>query len=77
MDYCEGGDMYHKIAKQRQLGTLFPQHQIVTWFVQMALAMNLGVQAGRLGYLAGIMNKKFYADASSPLEQISKLQIVL
>jgi thiazole synthase len=40
---------------------------------KMALAMNLGVQAGRLGYLAGIMNKKFYADASSPLEQISKL----
>lgn len=40
---------------------------------QMALAMKLGVKAGRLGYLAGRMNKKYYAQASSPLEQISKL----
>jgi thiazole synthase len=38
---------------------------------QMALAMNLGVQAGRIGYLAGRMEKKYYANASSPLEQIS------
>jgi thiazole synthase len=40
---------------------------------QMASAMRLGVQAGRLAYLAGRMEKKYYADASSPLEQISKL----
>jgi thiazole synthase len=40
---------------------------------QMANAMNLGVQAGRLAYLAGRMNKKNYATASSPLDQISKL----
>ena len=40
---------------------------------QMAYAMKLGVQAGRLGYLAGRMEKKYYASASSPLEQISKL----
>ena len=40
---------------------------------QMALAMKLGVQAGRLGYLAGRMEKKIYASASSPLDQISKL----
>lgn len=40
---------------------------------KMALAMKLGVQAGRFGYLAGIMNKKSYANSSSPLEQISKL----
>ena len=40
---------------------------------QMALAMNLAVQSGRLGYLAGRMDKKYYASASSPLEQISKL----
>lgn len=40
MDYCEGGDMFHKIARQKELGTLFPEHQIVTWLVQMALAMN-------------------------------------
>ena len=40
---------------------------------QMAYAMNLGVQAGRLAYLAGRMDKKNYATASSPLDQISKL----
>lgn len=40
---------------------------------QMASAMNLGVQAGRWGYLAGRMEKKHYATASSPLNQISKL----
>lgn len=40
---------------------------------QMALAMKLGVQSGRLGYLSGRMDKKHYADPSSPLEQISKI----
>lgn len=40
---------------------------------QMAQAMKLGVQAGRLAHLAGRMKKKRYASASSPLEQISKL----
>jgi thiazole synthase len=40
---------------------------------RMASAMKLAVQAGRLGYLAGRMEKKYYASASSPLEQISKL----
>jgi thiazole synthase len=41
---------------------------------QMALAMKLGVQSGRLGYLAGRMEKKYYATPSSPISQISKLQ---
>lgn len=39
---------------------------------QMASAMKLAVQAGRLAYLAGRMEKKYYASPSSPLEQISK-----
>jgi thiazole synthase len=39
----------------------------------MALAMNFGVQAGRLAYLAGRMEKKNYASSSSPLEDISNL----
>jgi thiazole synthase len=39
---------------------------------QMAYAMSLGVEAGRLAYLAGRMDKKNYASASSPLDQISK-----
>jgi thiazole synthase len=40
---------------------------------QMAESMKLGVQAGRLAYLAGRMDKKYYASASSPFNQISKL----
>lgn len=40
---------------------------------QMAYAMNLGVKAGRLAYLAGRMDKRDYATASSPLKQISNL----
>jgi thiazole synthase len=35
--------------------------------VMMAQAMKLGVEAGRLAYLAGRMPKKRYADPSSPL----------
>ena len=40
---------------------------------QMASAMKLAVQSGRLAYLAGRMEKKQYANSSSPLDRISKL----
>ncbi len=36
--------------------------------VRMARAMRLGVEAGRLAYLAGRIPRKLYASASSPLE---------
>ena len=39
----------------------------------MAFAMNLAVKAGRFAYLAGIMEKKNYANPSSPLTQLSKV----
>ena len=35
---------------------------------QMAHAMKLAVEAGRLGYLAGRMPKRLYASASSPIQ---------
>lgn len=41
---------------------------------QMALAMKLGVQSGRLGYLSGRMEKKYYATPSSPTSQISQIE---
>ena len=41
---------------------------------QMAIAMKLGVQSGRLGYLAGRMEKKYYATPSSPISQISQIK---
>jgi thiazole synthase len=34
----------------------------------MAVAMKLGVEAGRLAYLSGRIPKKLYATASSPVE---------
>ena len=34
---------------------------------KMAIAMKLAVEAGRMAYLAGRMEKKLYASASSPL----------
>jgi thiazole synthase len=34
--------------------------------VSMAIAMRLGVDAGRYAYMAGRMEKKLYASASSP-----------
>ena len=40
---------------------------------QMAAAMNLGVKSGRLAYLAGRMQKKYYANPSSPSTEISQV----
>ena len=40
---------------------------------EMARAMNLAVQAGRLAYQAGQMEKKIYASASSPITSISQI----
>ncbi|XP_071152181.1 serine/threonine-protein kinase Nek1-like, partial [Mytilus edulis] len=37
MDFCEKGDLYHKISSQR--GLLFPEDQVMDWFVQISLAI--------------------------------------
>ncbi len=37
---------------------------------KMAVAMKLAVQAGRLAFEAGRMEKKLYASASSPLSGV-------
>ncbi|KAM9496392.1 serine/threonine-protein kinase Nek1 isoform 3-T4 [Clarias gariepinus] len=37
MDYCEGGDLFKKINNQK--GLLFPEEQILDWFVQICLAL--------------------------------------
>ena len=39
----------------------------------MALAMKLAVQSGRLAYISGSMKKKKYANPSSPIYNISKI----
>ncbi|XP_062603660.1 serine/threonine-protein kinase Nek1-like [Saccostrea cucullata] len=37
MDFCEKGDLYSKINGQR--GILFPEEQVLDWFVQICLAI--------------------------------------
>jgi NIMA (never in mitosis gene a)-related kinase len=39
MDYADGGDMYTKIAKQKQVGQGFSEEVVLDWFVQMCLAL--------------------------------------
>ena len=39
MDYADGGDMYNKIAKQKQAGGGFRENMILDWFVQICLAI--------------------------------------
>ncbi|KAH9286707.1 Serine/threonine-protein kinase Nek1 [Echinococcus granulosus] len=37
MEFCDGGDLYSKINSQN--GVLFSEHEILDWFVQIALAV--------------------------------------
>merc|ERR1712136_603632 len=37
MEYCEGGDLYAMINKQK--GVLFSEKQVLNWFVQLCLAL--------------------------------------
>jgi NIMA (never in mitosis gene a)-related kinase len=37
MDYCDGGDMFEKINKQK--GVHFPEEQVMDWFVELCLAI--------------------------------------
>ncbi|CAH1777895.1 unnamed protein product [Owenia fusiformis] len=37
MDFCEGGDLYGRMNKQR--GVLFPEDTILDWFVQICLSI--------------------------------------
>ncbi|XP_068107973.1 serine/threonine-protein kinase Nek4 [Hyperolius riggenbachi] len=37
MGFCEGGDLYHKLKDQK--GKLYPERQVVEWFVQIAMAL--------------------------------------
>lgn len=39
MGFCEGGDLYHKLKQQK--GELLPERQVVEWFVQIAMALQV------------------------------------
>lgn len=39
MGFCEGGDLYHRLKEQK--GKLLPENQVVEWFVQIAMALQV------------------------------------
>ncbi len=39
MEYCDGGDLAQRIQETKQAGSMLEEKQILTWFVQMALAL--------------------------------------
>ena len=39
MGFCEGGDLYRKLKEQK--GQLLPESQVVEWFVQIAMALQV------------------------------------
>lgn len=42
MQYCEGGDLYNKLKENK--GQLLEERQIVEWFVQIAMALQVIVE---------------------------------
>ena len=64
MGFCEGGDLYRKLKEQK--GRLLPESQVVEWFVQIAMALQvlLGFRAfhllqGDRRMAGGILGKLF------------------
>ena len=41
MNFCEGGDLYSKLKQQAKLGKALEETQIVEWFVQIAMALQV------------------------------------
>ena len=41
MGFCEGGDLYSKLKEQK--GVLLEERQVVEWFVQIAMALQVCV----------------------------------
>jgi NIMA (never in mitosis gene a)-related kinase len=41
MAYCEGGDLYTKLKERKANKDLLPENQIVEWFVQICMALQV------------------------------------
>ena len=41
MGYCEGGDLYTKLKEQSKKSEHLGERQIVEWFVQIAMALQV------------------------------------
>ncbi|XP_051061759.1 serine/threonine-protein kinase Nek11 isoform X2 [Phodopus roborovskii] len=39
-EYCEGGDLDYKIQEYKEAGKIFPENQIVEWFIQLLLGVD-------------------------------------
>lgn len=41
MNFCEGGDLYSKLKTQAKEGKALEETQVVEWFVQIAMALQV------------------------------------
>ena len=41
MNFCEGGDLYSKLKEQSKEGKILEETQVVEWFVQIAMALQV------------------------------------
>jgi serine/threonine protein kinase len=39
MEYADGGDLYNRIKEQKKIGKLWPEDQILDWFIQICLGV--------------------------------------
>ncbi|XP_062070765.1 serine/threonine-protein kinase Nek11 [Lepus europaeus] len=39
-EYCEGGDLDYKIQEYKEAGNIFPENQIMEWFIQLLLGVD-------------------------------------
>lgn len=49
MGFCEGGDLYHRLKQQK--GELLPERQVVEWFVQIAMALQVCCEIANDSYM--------------------------
>lgn len=45
MNFCEGGDLYSKLKEQSKEGKILEETQVVEWFVQIAMALQVHVNS--------------------------------
>jgi len=41
MNFCEGGDLYTKLKARAKEGKVLEETQVVEWFVQIAMALQV------------------------------------
>ena len=54
MAYCEGGDLYSKLKERKTTKQPLGENQIVEWFVQICMALQVGIKFRRKSFLFSI-----------------------